>query len=175
MWIVIGAVALFIVYLVIKKQSEKTDSNKTEATETEISLEKTLEVQSEPVVKQESEKKEAAPKKPAAAKKPAAEKAEPAADGSEYATQHKALSTSNKKAKEFSLFDTKAAFFWNEGDSKITLLSITAFVKGAAKSTAYGSYSFDLTDWVWDGDQPKGCATEIKKHLSENFKKGETA
>lgn len=185
MWIVIGAIALFIVYLVVKKNLNKDGFSTTEPVEKEISLdetpkevekETTVAAPAEPEPIKEEPKAAPAAKKPAATKKPAAKKPEPKVeDTSEYGSQFSGLSGTYKQSKEFSLFDTKAAFFWNEGDATVTLLSITAFVKGEAKSTSYATYTFNVKDWAWEGDQPKGSATEIKKHLSENFKKGETA
>lgn len=180
MWIVIGAIVLFIIYLVIKKQSEKAAADEAEMNSAATSAMEQASPMQEPV-KKEAAPKEAAPKETPAPKKPMAEKAAPASsslfdeDESEYSTQFKSLSANKSESKEFTLFDTKAAFFWNKGDSTVDLLSITAFVKGAAKSDSYGTYSFNVQDWTWDGDQPKGCATEIKKYLSENFTKGETA
>ena len=211
MWIAIGAVALFILYFVIKKNLDKASADETTTidqndapleiaaeeekdvtpsakTTPEVEVKAEVVKETKPTPKQATAKKvepnttttqKAAPKK-AAAKKPAVKKAvekkaAPTADSSEYSTQYSALSDSYKSAQEFTLFDSKAAFFSNEGDKTVALLSITAFVKGIAKTETYNTYSFNVVDWVWDGEQPKGCAAEIKKHLSERFKKGETA
>ncbi|TBR41583.1 hypothetical protein CBF23_009750 [Marinomonas agarivorans] len=188
MWIAISIVALFILYFIIKKKSDGTNTEETTLAQTATTLEKTA--TDDTTSTSTAETTEATPEKDkptedkAAAEpasKPAPKKAAKTTtstvttDTSEYTDQYNTLSNKFSSAKAFSLFDTQAAFFWNEGDNTVTLLSITAFVKGAAKSSTYGTYSFNVTDWVWSGDQPKGCATEIKKYLSESFKKGETA
>lgn len=186
MWIIIGAIALFILYFVMKSKSDNKNTEETTLAQTTTTLEKTAKAETSTPAQEATTTETETPAEPttqAKASKQATPKVDAPAkstesassDQTDYTNQYETLSSTFGNAKEFTLFDTKASFFWNAGDNTVTLLSITAFVKGAAKSSTYGTYSFNITDWVWDGEQPKGCATEIKKHLGESFKKGATA
>ncbi len=96
-------------------------------------------------------------------------------NNADYDAHYKVLSSEHQQAQAFKLFATEAAFFWNKGDSHVTLLSITTFLKGAPKTEEYSTYVFNIKNWSWEAEQPKGCAAEVKKHLSLYFTRGETA
>ncbi|WP_438462614.1 hypothetical protein [Marinomonas sp. PE14-40] len=71
---------------------------------------------------------------------------------------------------EWQLFSSKAAIFWHPDNPLVTILCLSHFVKGEAKSLIYKEYKFNTDSWSWQGASPKGAASEVKKKLSETFK-----
>jgi len=70
---------------------------------------------------------------------------------------------------EWRLFNSNAAFFWHQDKPLVTVLCLSHFVKGEAKSQNYKEYQFHTESWSWQGDSPKGAASEVKKKLRETF------
>lgn len=70
---------------------------------------------------------------------------------------------------EWQLFNSNAAFFWHPESPLVTILCLSHFIKGEAKSLIYKEYQFHIDSWSWQGSSPKGAASEVKKKLSETF------
>ncbi len=66
---------------------------------------------------------------------------------------------------EFELYGTKAIVFWADIDKEVIVGCITAFTKGKPVTKRYEFYYFNTKEWYWAGNQPRGCAAEVKKHI----------
>ena len=89
---------------------------------------------------------------------------------SDFLTDYNRLKEQFEMAQKWYLFNTEAAFFWHKDNPIITILCLSSFHKGEANKLNYKDYHFNIESWSWHGASPKGAATEIKKHLTSDFK-----
>lgn len=71
--------------------------------------------------------------------------------------------------KHFDLFGTKAAFLWKDDDF-ILVLCITAFHKCNPISQRYDCFRFNLKEFKWEGNYPRGVSNKIREEIIANFK-----
>ena len=67
--------------------------------------------------------------------------------------------------REFDLFSTKAAVAWNDNDSEIIVICISAFRNGNPLTSKFDYFEFNVKEKYWTGATPIGSPARIREEL----------
>ena len=71
---------------------------------------------------------------------------------------------------DFDLLGTRATVLWKDNDPEVSVVCITQFSNGTAKTNKYDHFEFNIKEWYWCATAPRGSADVIKKKFEELFR-----